>query len=728
MLLSCLFSLGLLQATAGSSEPEVRLGMACDPKNVECDQPSLGRQVALGHGWDVRGDRSLISSPWMSDTIANKKIDTENNYKEMHLSMETDSSERADSMSVEANLEVNVLSGLVQVSAGGKYMTSEKETSNSVRVVLKYEATNYFTMMPYSQTPVDQSNLDFCSNDNLAKEGGPTHVVSSVQFGTTAFVLFEREVFRGESEEEVSGYLSVNVANAVAGYGVNSSLNVNYTGSLNTTRDTINIHFLGNSLINVPQSLEDISKLIDDLDESTRTNPQPLRFTMARIDEICSAADVVFASIGNPTLERLADILRSFADSELRTKTFLHEENSVARRQSLRQALEGPGSFGGELNSFQGDFKMELSKLLVDVRSNATNDVALESIILDVDESYFEEYKARTFLDYFDGQIHSFDGFYDTPDAPNIQVDKADGSLQSACVLGGAKNTYIFTLNVLPDTNLATEFFAGTLDTSKNWISDQADVGLKFRQFRLKAAETNPDSSCFIVDFAVRDPNHQVTFKVVDIFGHTQESHDNLPEVEDHQITLDHNSCHWVNADGWGQVIRCQDDELAAGACAGGSHYDCKSGAATHSLYCCHVSEQFPIKVDEDNCRELHSSYGYSVDCSAQSSNGLTVHRSCSSGAYHDCWLSGGGEDWDHGNGDWDTNRVDCCSTTFNNGIALGMRGEDDCGDWHYGDWGVDLWCPDNSVLVARCGSGRQHDCPHSSSHGIKCCSLYALL
>ena len=174
--------------------------------------------------------------------------------------------------------------------------------------------------------------MDFCSNDNLAKEGGPTHVVSSVQYGTTAFVLFEREVFRGESEEEVAGYLSVNVANAVAGYGVNSSLNFNYTGSLNTTRDTINIHFLGNSLIDVPQSLEDISRLIDDLDETTRTNPQPLRFTMARIDEICSAADVVFASIGNPTLERLADILRSLANSDLRTKSFLHDENSVAQR------------------------------------------------------------------------------------------------------------------------------------------------------------------------------------------------------------------------------------------------------------------------------------------------------------------------------------------------------------------------------------------------------------
>ena len=46
MLLACLFSLRLLQAAAG--EPDVRHGMTCDPKNIECDQPSLGRQVTQG--------------------------------------------------------------------------------------------------------------------------------------------------------------------------------------------------------------------------------------------------------------------------------------------------------------------------------------------------------------------------------------------------------------------------------------------------------------------------------------------------------------------------------------------------------------------------------------------------------------------------------------------------------------------------------------------------------
>ena len=604
----------------------------------------------------------------------------------------------------------------MQVSAGGKYLTSEKQSSTSVRIVLAYDATTYFTTMPFTETPVDESNLDFCSNGNLARNGGPTHVVTSVQYGTKAFVLFEREVFRGESEDEVAGWLAVNVGDAVN--GVNSSLNFNYTGSLNATKEQINIHFLGNTLIDSPTGLDDVNRLIGDLDESSRTNPQPLMFTMTRIDGICSAADVVFASIGDPTMERLADILRSFADNQLRTNTFLLDDNSVAQRQSLKQALIGPGSFGGELDTFQANFKKDLSTLLVDVRSNKTNEVALEAMILNVDKSSFERFKAGTFLDYFEGQIHSFDIFYETPDAPNIQVDDADGSLQSGCVLGGAKNTYIFTLNVLPETNLATEFFAGSLDTSKDWISDEVVVGAKFSQFLWKAAETNPNSSCFIVDFAEYDPDYQVTFKVVDIFGNVQVDHDNLPEVEDHQITVDHDHCRWVNAPDWGQVVTCAHNELAAGACAGGSHHDCKDGSAVHSLYCCPVSERIPIVVNEEACTTLHSGYGYSVDCSTQSTSGLSVHRSCSSGQYHDCPLP---------NDDWDTNRVDCCATNFANGMALGMRGEADCGEWIYGDYGWDLFCPGSSVLVARCGSGFRHDCPENSSHGIKCCSMFVV-
>ena len=46
MLLSLFLNLGLLQAAAGFFKPGLR--MACDPKNTQCDQPSLGREVTFG--------------------------------------------------------------------------------------------------------------------------------------------------------------------------------------------------------------------------------------------------------------------------------------------------------------------------------------------------------------------------------------------------------------------------------------------------------------------------------------------------------------------------------------------------------------------------------------------------------------------------------------------------------------------------------------------------------
>ena len=54
----------------------------------------------------------------------------------------------------------------------------------------------------------------------------------------------------------------------------------------------------------------------------------------------------------------------------------------------------------------------------------------------------------------------------------------------------------------------------------------------------------------------------------------------------------------------------------------------------------------------------------------------LNTHRSCT-GAHNSCWLSDGGEDWNNENGDWDNNRVDCCTTSFGNGMALGTQNPD---------------------------------------------------
>merc|ERR1711971_783655 len=78
----------LHSAKLGLAIPDQRLGLACNPKNFQCDQPSLGREVTLGHGWDIRGDRAVAGmAPWSSDPIAEKQINTTKFANGMALGM-----------------------------------------------------------------------------------------------------------------------------------------------------------------------------------------------------------------------------------------------------------------------------------------------------------------------------------------------------------------------------------------------------------------------------------------------------------------------------------------------------------------------------------------------------------------------------------------------------------------------------------------------------------------
>ena len=681
--------------------------------------------VSIGHGWDVRADQSVSGmTPWTPGTIEEMTSDWDNQQKEVFFEKETDSSQRDERLDIEANLGVNVLSGLVSVEAGGKYMTEEKMTSTSVRFVLDYDAKHHFTSFDFLP-PVDLP--DFCSSGHLAEDGSPTHVVTSVQYGTKAFILFEQEVFIGETEEEIAAWMQFAVATGVV--DVNASFAANYTNEHHHNTSEISLHFLGNTLnVNTPSRVEEVHATIESLDESSKENPQPVSFRLTRIDRICSAADVVFASIGDPILEQLARILRWFADIQLRTTTL--KKNSIAGRQVLMQALDGPGSFGDGLDSANIILKDTLRTLLVDVRSKKTDDKALQTVIDEVNNGHFEEYKSGTFLDYFEREVNSFNIFYNVSETDNIDVENAEGSIQRSCMAGGSKDTYIFILNVLPTSNLATEFFEDRLDTTQRWMSDENMPGIdrKFGQFMRKAQQSNPDSSCFVVDVAPSDPVHPVTFKVVSMFGDVMTDHDQLPEVPDHLVSMDTARCRWVNALDTNVMVACAADELATGSCGGRtdavSHYDCGGGTAVHSLHCCPSSE-LPLKVDENNCTRIHDSSGRTISCyGLDREEHLSVHRACSSGLYRWCDYSG--------EGDWTYNMADCCPAGLSTGQVLGPRGDADCGEWKYGDAGENLMCDGDAVVVAKCGWGgsggiESHYCPGWKAHGIKCCNMYVL-
>ena len=121
------------------------------------------------------------------------------------------------------------------------------------------------------------------------------------------------------------------------------------------------------------------------------------------------------------------------------------------------------------------------------------------------------------------------------------------------------------------------------------------------------------------------------------------------------------------------------------------------AGSSVHRLRCCDLQNYAYF-----SCSGKSSSYGGRITCGSTT----TLEGQCHSGSAADC------------SGTY--NRADCCQAKIGNQLV----GPDlsKC-SWKGGDHGSNLYCPADTVLVGRCGSGGYRDC-RGNSHEIYCCKL----
>ena len=125
------------------------------------------------------------------------------------------------------------------------------------------------------------------------------------------------------------------------------------------------------------------------------------------------------------------------------------------------------------------------------------------------------------------------------------------------------------------------------------------------------------------------------------------------------------------------------------------------AGHTGHQLKCCAMPEYY-----YSHCTTYNAGHGIPIDCRDHGGN-LILEGQCHSGEHADC----------HGYG----NLVTCCEGHYQN-EPVGPTSE--C-TWEYHGYGVLLECGrSDEVLVGRCGSGRNADCPGGTYQGNLCCQL----
>ena len=115
--------------------------------------------------------------------------------------------ERLNNLDIDASLALSFMGGLVKVEGSANYLDKREKKENTVSASIVYSATN-------SRESITQDmriNADFANEicENIGKENGPTHVVTSITRGFRGILTFSKTTSDFEKNSTVGGDLKV---------------------------------------------------------------------------------------------------------------------------------------------------------------------------------------------------------------------------------------------------------------------------------------------------------------------------------------------------------------------------------------------------------------------------------------------------------------------------------------------------------------------------------------
>ena len=161
---------------------------------------SLGRVSHLGYLYDARSDSVLDFSVFNCDInpSALKKIDKP--ITDISYLICGSTGEMLQRLSVEKQLKLSVLSGLVSLDGSAKYLQTQNADLRTSSADLFYKITTVYEEVDIAKLSADEINKKCLQTD-------ATHVVVGIKWGANVIVSFKYKAKDDELKQEIQGKL-----------------------------------------------------------------------------------------------------------------------------------------------------------------------------------------------------------------------------------------------------------------------------------------------------------------------------------------------------------------------------------------------------------------------------------------------------------------------------------------------------------------------------------------
>ena len=430
--------------------------------------PALGRPFDLGILYDRRSEKLILGKTLWSPDHLSQAVNT------IEVLAEDTIDDKTSALNIEASIKLSFLGGLVNVQGAAKYLDDRKTSSHHSRVVLKYETTTELKQLTMEHLGRGKVQYPEVFDQDIA-----TDVVVGILYGAKAFLIFDQEVSKDESEKEVHGNMEV-LVKALPGISIDGRGSVDITEDQKKKTEKMHCKMYGDFRTEEsPTTYEEavrVYKQLPSLIGDKGQNAVAVQVYLRPLSEIDSKGQRMVREISANYISKTCEIQEHIQCIESKCSDLMREDVCSSFPRVKKQL----SSFKSNISRYKIFFQKKLLPLLPSIRGGGAEESALGDIFEEKERSPFAQTRIDAWIVEKEKEMKRLQGMIsflgDTPfvspeDVENEAFDP--GNEHVVCCtfkIGKENDPQILSMdgnltgNVLPDVERKAS--SGTDDTN----------------------------------------------------------------------------------------------------------------------------------------------------------------------------------------------------------------------------------------------------------------------
>ena len=348
--------------------------------------PALGRPFDLGMLYDRRSEKLILGRTLWSPYHLGQAVKTITKpYTNSEVLAEDTIDNKTSALNIEASIKLSFLGGLVNVQGAAKYLDDRKTSSRHSRVVLKYETTTELKQLTMEHLARGKVQYTDVFDQDIA-----TDVVVGILYGAKAFLIFDQEVSKDESEKEVHGNMEV-LVKSLPGISIDGSGSVDITEDQKKKTEKMHCKMYGDFRTEgSPTTYEEavrVYKQLPSLIGDKGENAVAVQVYLRPLCEIDTKGQRMVREINANYISKTCDIQEHIQGIESKCSDLMREDVCSSFPRVKKQL----SSFNSNISRYKIFFQKKLLSLLPSIRGGGAEESALGDIVEEKELSPFAQ-------------------------------------------------------------------------------------------------------------------------------------------------------------------------------------------------------------------------------------------------------------------------------------------------------------------------------------------------